>query len=161
MAKLQTAIQHRENGEYEQAEEILINLLTDNPNHPTYNYQMAWLCDVQGFESRAVVYYEKAIENGLDGADLQRALLGLGSTYRALGQYENAVKTLQKGKDTFPEANEFSVFLAMALHNLGKHDEAIELLLKVIAETSNDDNIQRFKRAILFYHDKINQTWTS
>lgn len=160
MSDLQAAIQHREQGEYKQAEHILKALLTQSTDDPTYNYHMAWLCDVQGYEQDAVPYYEHAIQHGLAGTDLQRGLLGLGSTYRALGRYDDAAKTLRKGVDMFPDAREFAVFLAIALHNLGQHDEAMGLLLRQLAETSEDKGIQRFKRAILFYHDKLDETWT-
>jgi hypothetical protein len=52
------------------------------------------------------------------------------------------------------------VFLAMALHNTGAHAQAFERLLRALAETSADASIQRYKRAILFYSDKLDQTWT-
>ena len=88
------------------------------------------------------------------------AMLGLGSTYRSLGEYEKALAYLQKGAARFPDSNEFHVFMAMTLYNLGRHPEAMELLLRVIATTTSDEWIKRYQRALLFYADKLDQTWT-
>jgi hypothetical protein len=35
----------------------------------------------------------------------------------------------------------------------------MEILLKKIAEVSNDPGIQQYKKAIHFYSDKLDQTW--
>jgi len=43
---------------------------------------------------------------------------------------------------------------------MGEHAEAMELLLKVIADTADNDGIQNFQRAILFYSDKLDEVWT-
>lgn len=156
---LEQAIRHRRDGKYEQAHAILRELLTKDPNDPAVLYQMAWLHDVQGLERDAVPYYEAALAHGLSGEDLRGALLGLGSTYRALGDYDRAVEVLRRGMAAFPDALEFAAFLAMALYNTGQHSEAMALLLKTLAETSADEGIRRFGRAILFYHDKLDQRW--
>jgi tetratricopeptide (TPR) repeat protein len=120
---------------------------------------MAWLCDTQGKESEAVPYYERAIAQGLAGEDLRGAMLGLGSTYRCLGQYDRAVDMLRAGIERFPEAGEFAVFLAMALYNTGQHTEAMSLLLSTLVQSTHDDGIGAYRNAILFYHDKLDQTW--
>ncbi|TCP68322.1 tetratricopeptide repeat protein [Baia soyae] len=56
------------------------------------DYVSAWSHDVLCLESEAIPYYERAIELGLSKEDdLEGALLGLGSTYRVLGQYEKSI----------------------------------------------------------------------
>lgn len=47
----------------------------------------------------------------------------------------------------------------MVLYNLGRYEQGVELLLKIIAETSDDETIQSYKQAILFYADKLDETW--
>lgn len=158
--KLAQAIQYRTEKRYDEARQIFEELITVSPDDPQINYHFAWLHDSQGDESGAVPYYQKAIDCGLSGEDLRGALLGLGSTFRTLGQYENSIEVLQKGCDTFPNANEFPVFLSMALYNVKRHHEAMELLLKTVVSTTRDDGIKRFERAILFYADKLDETWT-
>ena len=157
--QLQAAIRLRQAGDYPAAQVIFADLLAASPDDPPVNYHYAWWHDVQGLEADAVPYYERAIANGLCGADLRGALLGLGSTYRALGQYEQARATLLKGVEQFPDAQEFPVFLAMAQYNLGEHHAAMTLLLRALAQTSADAGIQRFQRAILFYADDLDRVW--
>ncbi|MNP86275.1 hypothetical protein D3C76_1864110 [compost metagenome] len=66
---------------------------------------------------------------------------------------------LQQGVREYPERKEFPAFLAMALHNLGAHHEAMEILLKLLAETSADQGIKDYSKAISFYSDKLDQIW--
>jgi len=159
-AQLARAIQHRTDGQHEQARRILRELLAAEPDNALLHYQMAWVHDAIGEEGAAVPYYERAIQLGLAGDDLRGALLGLGSTYRALGNYPRAVEVLEQGRDTFSDDRAFATFLAMALYNTRDHRGAMELLLRALAETSNDPQVQRYRRAILFYADKLDQTWT-
>ena len=154
-----SAIQLRKDDKGQQAFAMLQRLLKKQPNDARLNYQIAWTCDSASQERQAVPYYEAALELGLAGEDLRGALLGLGSTYRTLGEYEKSAMTLKAGIEFFPEAREFQVFLAMACYNLGQHNEAMTLLLRTVAETSNDEGVQPFKEAILFYSDKLDQTW--
>ena len=70
-----------------------------------------------------------------------------------------AMDTLRRGIAEFPNDRSFEVFLAMALYNVGQHAEAAERLLRALAETSTDDAIRRYQRAILYYADKLDQTW--
>ncbi len=157
--KLAQAAEHRAAQRYDEARQLLSELHAAHPDDAAVNYQYAWLHDATGDERGAVPYYERAIQLGLPKDDLRGALLGLGSTYRTLGEYAKAVETLRRGMTEFPDAREFPVFLAMALYNTGIHAEAMELLLLTLVETSSDDGIKRFERAIRFYADKLDQTW--
>jgi tetratricopeptide (TPR) repeat protein len=157
--KLLQGIRLREAGQYEEARRWLLELQADFPEDAQVNYQCAWVHDVLGLEKEAVPFYQLAIQEGLAGNDLRGALLGLGSTYRSLGEVEQAVQTLSRGLELFPNRREFEVFLAMAYYNRGEHSRAMELLLRTLAETSTDEGILRYQRAILFYADKLDQTW--
>jgi tetratricopeptide (TPR) repeat protein len=137
--------------------EQLRDLDARHPNVAEIAYQLAWTCDVLGREREALPYYEKAVALGLPRSELGGALLGLGSTLRCLGQYERAAEVLRSAKTELPESREFDVFLAMTLHNLGRHAEAMELLLATLADTSKDPGITAYQRAIRFYADKLEQ----
>jgi len=156
---IENAVQLRGNDKAGMALKMLRRLLKKQPDNAVLNYQTAWTCDTLGLEREAVPYYEQALVLGLDGEDLRGALLGLGSTYRALGEYDKAVATCEAGLEFFPDGREFQVFLALALYNLGKPDQAMTLLLRNLAETSNDAGIVRYRQAILFYSDKLDETW--
>lgn len=162
MSDLATAIQFRADGRFTEAQLILDELLEADPENARLNYHYAWLYDVQGLETEAVPYYIKATadDGGLSGEELRGALLGLGSTYRALGRYEEAIHTIERGITEFPDAKEFTIFLAMAFYNVGRHMEAMELLLRTMADTSADPGIQRFAPAIRFYSNQLDMIWT-
>jgi hypothetical protein len=102
---------------------------------------------------------KRTVEEGLTGEDLEGAMLGLGSTYRALGEYGRAVETLRGGTTRSPNSRAMHVFLAMALYNTGECREAVELLLRNLAETTGDEGISAYNRAILFYAGRLDETW--
>jgi len=156
---LERAIQQREAGELGEAERTLRTLLELNPEDPAANYQRAWVCDLTDREREAIPFYERAISNGLSGRDLEGAVLSLGSSYRAVGQYEKAAEVLRDGADRFPENRAMQVFLAMALYNTGEHHPAMRLLLRNLVETTEDSETLVYKEAVLFYADRLDETW--
>jgi tetratricopeptide (TPR) repeat protein len=156
---LEDAIRAREQRQYDVAEQRFADLLAAYPDDALTNFHYAWLCDAQGLEQRAVGFYERAIDLGLPPEDLRGALLGLGSTYRALGEYQKAAARLQRGLVQFPEALEFTVFYAMVLYNLGQHQEATSRLLRLIADQVPTESIARYQRAIHFYAQDLDKTW--
>lgn len=89
----------------------------------------------------------------------QMPYLRLGSTFRTLGKYQQSQETLSKAIALFPENQALQVFYAMTLYNLNEHSNAMELLLNCIANSSTDVNIQKYKRAIQFYAEKLDETW--
>src|SRR5687768_1300103 len=157
--KLASAIHLRKSGNHEEARQLLLELHVEFPEDPQVNYQCAWIHDLLGLEREAIPFYEKAIQTGLNGDDLKSALLGMGSTYRCIGEYQKSIETFQHALTLFPDSHEFNVFLGMAYYNIGEHSKAMELLLNSLVDTSSDEGILRYQRAIRFYSDKLNQTW--
>jgi tetratricopeptide (TPR) repeat protein len=157
--RLNEAIQLRADGNLERACDLMLALVAERPADARVNYHTAWTHDALGFERDAVWFYERALVLGLDGDERAGALLGLGSTYRALGDYAAAVSLLRQAVEEFPVQRVMEVFLAMALYNVGEHGEAMERLLQVLADTSRDESIRRYQRAIGFYADKLDETW--
>jgi tetratricopeptide (TPR) repeat protein len=139
--KLTSAIKLRETEKHEGARQLLLELQSEFPNDPQVNYQCAWIHDLLGLEREAIPFYEKAIQEGLSGDDLKSALLGMGSTYRCIGEYKKSIDTFQHALTLFPNSHEFKVFLAMAYYNINEHSKAMELLLNSLADTSKDERI--------------------
>ncbi|CAM5667247.1 tetratricopeptide repeat protein [Streptomyces californicus] len=149
----------REDGRPEEARERLLALTAALPDDAEVAYRTAWVHDILGLESEAVPYYERALGNpGLGAEDRRGALLGLGSTYRVLGRYGQAVETLRRGVEEFPDDGALRTFLAMALFNTDEHHEAMRLLLEVTAATSQDPYVQRYRRAIERYAKDLDET---
>ncbi|WP_435171919.1 tetratricopeptide repeat protein [Paenibacillus glycanilyticus] len=159
MNELEIAIQLRESGQLEESRSMLLALTERYPANPSVWYQCAWVHDSMGLEREAVPFYQKSIELGLSGEDRQGAYLGLGSTYRTLGMYAQARSIFREAIDEYPDNREFQVFYAMVLYNLEEHNAAMEILLKQLAETSGDQGIQSYRKALLFYADKLDQRW--
>jgi tetratricopeptide (TPR) repeat protein len=150
--RLATAVALRAAGEVTEAKDLLVQLQGEHPDDPEVNLQCAWAHDLLGLESEAVPYYEAAIRLGLADADRRDALLGLGSTYRTLGRYEDALATLDDGG--------MKVFRAMTLYNNQRAKEACELLLTLLSRTTSDETITVYRRAIDIYAADLDRTWS-
>ncbi|MBU6952272.1 tetratricopeptide repeat protein [Hahella sp. HN01] len=149
----------REQGRHEDARNLAVQLTEDFPTDAELQYEAACVHDYLGLEAKAVPYYLNAISGELSETLLRGAYLGLGSTYRALGEYELALNTFDEGLAQFPEAHELHVFKAMALFNVGEPRQSVETLLKVIAATSQDPYVQEYRRAIALYSEDLTRTW--
>lgn len=157
--KLDEVMALRKNKQLAEANKVMIKLVEEEPTNALYQYHCAWSYDNLGEETKAVPHYEKAIQLGLEPTELEGAYLGLGSTYRTIGQYEQAKQIFEKAIQTFPEAEQMNVFYAMTLHNLGEHSLAMETLLTSLTKTTAHEGILRYKEAIQFYSNKLNQVW--
>jgi tetratricopeptide (TPR) repeat protein len=157
--RLTEAISLRQAGRNEDARLLLLELHAAHPEDAAVNLQCASVHDKLGLEPAAVSFYEKALTLGLDGDDLRHALLGLGSTYRAIGQYERAVSTLRRGTERFPDHRGMQVFLGLALYNAGQEKEACQILLRVLAETSGDPEVSAYREALMLYAEDLDRTW--
>ena len=157
--KLLKANRFRKDNNPDQALVLLFELLKSYPNDPNVNYQMAWTYDFMGQETDAVPYYEKAISCGLSGEDRKGAMLGLGSTYRCLGEYQKSLTIFDQAIKEFAENRSLKVFRALTIHNLGKSDQSIKELLVQLLDTTSDQSIKAYEKALKFYSDKLNETW--
>ncbi|WP_374778151.1 tetratricopeptide repeat protein [Streptomyces sp. NBC_01310] len=162
---LADAVGLREQGRQEEARDRLVELATRYPDDAEVAYQTAWAHDVLGLEAEAVPFYERALKapgpgpgSGLSPEDRRGALLGLGSTLRVLGRYEEAVATLRGAAEEFPDNGALRTFLAMALFNTGEHHESARLLLNLVAATSDDPSVRHYRRAIEYYARDLDET---
>lgn len=156
---LADAVRLRTGGRPEEARERLLALTARFPEDAEIAYQTAWAHDVLDLEAEAVAYYERCLSVGhLGEEDRRGALLGLGSTYRVLGRYGQAVETLRQGVAEFPDDGALHTFLAMALYNTGEHHEAMGLLLRLVASTSEDPYVRRYRAAIEHYASGLDGT---
>ena len=103
-------IQLREKGRAEQDQSVLeeartrlLELVVAYPDDAEVNFQTAVVHDNLGLERESIPFYLRALGQGLSGPDLERSLLGLGSTYRVLGEYQKAEETLRLGVREFPD----------------------------------------------------------
>jgi tetratricopeptide (TPR) repeat protein len=132
----------------------------DRTGHdPAEQAQRAFSYDRAGDEAAAVTHYEAALAGELSPQLRRECLLGLGSTLRSLGRYVEAYEVLARGRDEFPKAGEFPVFLAMAAYNLDRSHEAVTMLLDTLANRSGDPDIGAYAEAIRQYAADLDRTW--
>jgi tetratricopeptide (TPR) repeat protein len=165
--RLGHAIQLREKGRAEQdqsileeARALLLALVAAFPDDAEINFQTAAVHDNLGLERESIPFYVRALRQGLSGPDLERCLLGLGSSYRVLGEYQKAEETLRRGVREFPDNRALQVILAITLYNQRQPKEAMELVLVNLLETTSDEKLQYFKRGLSYYAlhlDEISQ----
>ncbi|OUR96803.1 hypothetical protein A9Q84_10710 [Halobacteriovorax marinus] len=157
---LNKAIELRKSGDYESSLDLLKEELKVSSHDPELNYHAAWACDCLGNESEAAPYYEAAIKNGLIGNDLRDALLGLGSTYRCLGEYDKSLEKLDQALESFPDDKELVVFRTLTLFNLGRHEESYSDLLNLLVDTTDDDGIKGYGEVLKNYSKCLNKVWS-
>ncbi|WP_127717028.1 tetratricopeptide repeat protein [Halobacteriovorax sp. HLS] len=156
---LDKAIELRKSGNFEESLKLLIEELGNNSESALLNYHAAWACDCLGREKDAAPFYEKAIANGLSGNDLRDAYLGLGSTYRCVGKYEESLALFEKAIMSFPNDKELVVFRTLTLYNLGKHEESFSTLLNLLADTTNDEGIKGYASVLKNYSKCLSKIW--
>ena len=157
--KFDEAIGLRKSENYQESNELFMELVQEFPENASVNYHCAWSFDLLGEESKAVPFYENAIKLGLSSVELEGAFLGLGSTYRTLGEYKKSKRVFEIGMESFPNNKALQTFYSMTLYNLNEHSKAMELLLKCLADTTADDDILSYKKAISFYSNKLDEIW--
>lgn len=162
--RLAEAILLREEGRAKQdqailkeARTLLLELAAAYPDDAEILFQTGVAHDNSGLGSEAVPYYVRALELGLSGPDLERCLLGLGSTYRYLGNYEQAEEILRRGVKEFPHNRAIQVLHAMSLYNMERYKEAMEIVLTNLLEATNDEKLQYFKRGLMYYATHLDE----
>jgi tetratricopeptide (TPR) repeat protein len=158
-ALLAEAIRLRDQGRLEEAREHLLALVTRFPDDAEVAYRTAAIHDRLGLEAEAVDHYERCLSGtGLSDEDRRGAFLGLGSTYRVLGRYAMAVDTLRLGVSQYPDDGALQTFLAMALFNIERYHEAMQILLMLLATTSQDPYVQQYRQSIEHYSKDLEGT---
>lgn len=145
----------------EESQALLLQLLYENPDDPLVLYEVGGSYDVMGEEPEAIPYYEQAIAAGLSGDDLQECLVCLGSSHRYVGESGKAITILQEAQQKFPQNNSAAVFLALAYYSDGQEDKGVKLLLELLLETSRDENILAYRRALEYYKDHLDEEWSA
>jgi tetratricopeptide (TPR) repeat protein len=156
---LNKAIKLIEAKRYEEAQTILQSLLDAHPQDGAVYFYYATALDALGLERRAIPYYEKAIDYGIEGELRQKAFIQLGSSYRCIGEYEKAANVLAQGLKEFPENVALQAFLAMTLYHMGEEKRAVSMLIHALVASSPDPWIKTYEKALIFYADHLDEVW--
>jgi tetratricopeptide (TPR) repeat protein len=122
-------------------------LLDRWPDHPVAHEAVAQAYDEAGDTEKAIDCYRRAL-TGLDGTALRRGHLKLGDALRRVGRPDEAVEVLEHGLAEFPGSRSLRTFLALALHEQGRSDAALGLMLEVLVDPMPSPDLELFRPAV-------------
>jgi tetratricopeptide (TPR) repeat protein len=130
------------------------DLVDERPQaDPVAVYEWAAVHDFLGREAAAVPLYRLALDAGLSGPRRPQAVIQLASSLRNIGDPGAAVDLLIElfdDEDAALTGAAAHAFLALALHDLGRTDEALRVALKALAPT-----LPFYGRSVSAYADDI------
>src|SRR5690606_14320040 len=83
------------------------------------------------------------------------ALVGLGNCLRLAGRGDRAVEVRHKARARFPDNAEFAAYLALALHDAGRHAEALRTLMDAMLDTTEDIGLAAHQRALRYQAGRL------
>ncbi len=116
---------------------------------PSALYERASARDYAGLEEHAEPLYRRALGAGLDEERRPRAIIQLASTLRNLGRTDEAIGLLTRDVEASPGDgldDARAAFLALALHDVGRHGRALSIALTALAP-----HLPAYNRAVLHY----------
>ena len=122
-------------------------LLERWPDDPVALVAVGDAYDDCGGTAKAIACY-RAATPGLDGTALRRCTLRLGDALRRSGDLEGSVAVLEAGLEEFPGSRSLRTFLALALHEQGRTQTALGLVLEVLVDPAPSPDLELFRPAV-------------
>ncbi len=135
--------------------EVAGGLYAARPGDARIAYEFAGTQDTAGDAEGAVPIYREALDAGLREPLRHRAQLQLASSLRNLGRLEEAVAVVDEVTAKHPESLGAAAFSALVHHDAGDPSGALRGLLAVVAATSNDADVARYRRSLTAYGDQL------
>lgn len=132
------------------------NLLLERPDGDAEAlFELGGVHDALGLENEAIPLYRRAIEAGLEGTSALRASIQLASTLRNVGDSAEAVSILESMPNAGVDERARQAFLALALHDEGRHGDALRTALLALIPT-----LDGYKRALTDYAAELSSNVT-
>lgn len=136
-ARLRRAMSLVDDGKAAEGARIILKLLDTHPDHPVVNQAMGMALEHLGRLSKALEFYERALQRDPSNAEVYKSLGVLASK---LGLLPTAEKFMRIYLKFAPNAKGGTVQLASILRDQAKFEDAIELLRQAIyADPENPD----------------------
>lgn len=123
-------------------------LYREHPRDARVLYEIGGAYDTAGDESTALDFYERAMNEGLDGDLRRRCFLQYGSTLRNVGRVDDSLALFAKARAEFPDSVALGAFEALSLHAAGRLNSALASLLLLLAEHVDGEDLNRYKPAM-------------
>ncbi|UNX54397.1 tetratricopeptide repeat protein [Georgenia sp. TF02-10] len=128
-------------------------LVEERPaDDPEALYEWASVHDFLGREHEAIPLYRAALDRGLAGARKPQAVIQLASSLRNTGEPEAAVELLRAQPSDEVTGDAAQAFLALALHDCGRHDEALATATRALART-----LPMYRHAVESYAEALTE----
>ena len=126
--------------------------LVDERPHgdPEALYEWASIHDSLGLVAEAIPLYRAAIDGGLDGPRKPQATIQLASSLRNVGEPDEAIQLLRNLPADEVTGDSAQAFLALALRDVSRHDEALRTALTAFART-----LPRYRRSVENYAKEL------
>jgi len=115
-------------------------------------FELAGMLDSLGREHDAEREYERALALGLDAERHAQLAVQYGSTLRNTGRVDEAIAVLEAAPEHPSTGASPRVFLALALHSAGRHDEALRIVIEALEPT-----LPRYNRSVLGYAEALTE----
>ena len=116
------------------------------PDDPDARFEMGGAYDSCGYESEAAAEYAAARAQGLSGPRLAQLNIQQGSTLRNIGMVDEAVTMLRATEPDPSIGDARAVFLALALRDAGRPDEALRVAIDALIP-----HLPRYRRSATAY----------
>lgn len=139
----------------EQRIERMQSLAATAPHPALGAFELGGAFDSGGHEAEADVQYEAATTAGLATVDPDRAAqmaVQHSSTLRNLGRTDEAIAMLRDTPEHPATGAAPQVFLALALHSAGRHDEALRVAIEAV-----EPSLPRYRRSVRAYAEALTE----
>jgi serine/threonine-protein kinase len=127
-------------GDKEKARATIEELRHEAPEDPSVAFVAAMLYRLDGLYEKALEQYDHLLE--LNPRDIVLVSFNKARIYTHMGRYEEATAELERGRAIEPEHPLVKTFLAVALFNQGRVDEAQALIEEILRQNPHFDAAQ-------------------
>ena len=128
-----------------------------HPKDARLVYEWAGVLDAAGDEAAAVLLYLQALADGLREPHRHRAQLQAASSYRVLGQPDEALGLLDEVARSHPGEVALVAFRALTLVDTGAAREAVADLVDALVDHASDDDTAAYRKALHAYAAQLRE----
>jgi len=151
---LYKATEARAKGNYDDAEKLLMQALSSDPDNITATVELANITAAQRDYRRSEEYYRKALELS-DGSPM--IYVGLGNVYLNQRDYQNAQKNFELAIQSDPKFSHAYVGLATLYIQKKDYDRALQAIQKVSGLSNADPMVYLLEGNIYFEQSRITE----
>lgn len=156
--EIEEALRHQDTEDENVILDKLSELCSRYPNQSETWLEYALSLDRLSKEEEAIPNYKRALELGLDDDQERVALICLASSYRNIGEIDEALKTISQARQRFHENAIVECFYALILHDAGLSSKAISTLGLTLLREANPETLQGFEKALEYkFNDLVNE----